>query len=63
MIRDICISDMWIRDMCSPPDFQIVEHGWLVEVGERGQVILSDKDVRVPEEEQVRARQFYYNTI
>ena len=50
MIMDM--RDM--RDMCGPPDFQVVEHGGLVEVGERGEVILSYQDVRVPEEEQVR---------
>lgn len=34
-------------------DFEVVEHGWLVEVAERCEVILAHQDVRVPQVRQV----------
>jgi hypothetical protein len=30
------------------PNFEIMKDGWLVQVGEGGEVILSDQDIRIP---------------
>jgi hypothetical protein len=30
------------------PNFEIMKDGWLVQVGEGGEVVLSDQDIRIP---------------
>ena len=49
------LSGLYIKNvllLLLRPDFEVVEHSWLMKVGQGGQIVLTNQNVRIPERNQ-----------